>query len=68
MPRPTCICGFVTPTPTACEVLILQHPLETLEAKNSARLLHLSPALQRLRGTGAGGGRRRTLAAATDRV
>ena len=26
----------------ACEVLILQHPLEEHEAKNSARLLHLS--------------------------
>ena len=41
-PQSTCICGFVTPTPTACEVLILQHPLEEHHAKNSARLLHLS--------------------------
>ena len=47
-PHATCICGFVTPTPTACEVLILQHPLETLEAKNSARLLHLSLPHSRL--------------------
>ena len=41
-PQATCICGFVTPTPTTCEVLILQHPLEEHHAKNSARLLHLS--------------------------
>ncbi|MFZ3127140.1 MAG: tRNA-uridine aminocarboxypropyltransferase [Rhodoferax sp.] len=41
-PQATCICSFVTPTPTVCEVLILQHPLEEHHAKNSARLLHLS--------------------------
>ena len=41
-PLATCICRFATPTPTACEVLILQHPLEQHHAKNSARLLHLS--------------------------
>ncbi|WP_296510080.1 tRNA-uridine aminocarboxypropyltransferase [Rhodoferax sp.] len=41
-PQITCICGWVTPTPAACEVLILQHPLEQHHAKNSARLLHLS--------------------------
>ena len=41
-PQSTCICGFVTPTQTATEVLILQHPLEEHEAKNTARLLHLS--------------------------
>ncbi len=41
-PQATCICRFVTPTPTACDVLILQHPLEAQHAKNSARLLHLS--------------------------
>jgi DTW domain-containing protein YfiP len=41
-PQATCICGYVTPTPHACEVLILQHPLEQHHAKNSARLLHLS--------------------------
>jgi len=41
-PQAVCICGFITPTPTACEVLILQHPLEAHQAKNSARLLHLS--------------------------
>ncbi len=41
-PQATCICGFITPTATACELLILQHPLEAQHAKNSARLLHLS--------------------------
>lgn len=41
-PQTTCICGLVTPTPHACDVLILQHPLEEHHAKNSARLLHLS--------------------------
>ena len=41
-PEVTCICGLVTLTPHACEVLILQHPLEVHHAKNSARLLHLS--------------------------
>ena len=41
-PQATCVCGFITPTATACELLILQHPLEAQHAKNSARLLHLS--------------------------
>ena len=41
-PQATCICQWITPTAQACEVLILQHPLEEHEAKNSARLLHLS--------------------------
>ena len=41
-PQSTCICQWITPTPTASEVLILQHPLEEHHAKNSARLLHLS--------------------------
>lgn len=39
-PLATCICRFVTPVAPACEVLILQHPLEEHHAKNSARLLH----------------------------
>ncbi len=47
-PQATCICGLVTPTPHACEVLILQHPLEEHHAKNSARLLHLSLPNSRL--------------------
>ena len=37
-----CICALVCPTAHATEILILQHPLETHHAKNSARLLHLS--------------------------
>lgn len=41
-PLATCICSFITLTASACEVLILQHPLEQHHAKNSARLLHLS--------------------------
>jgi DTW domain-containing protein len=41
-PQATCICSFVTPTVAACEVLILQHPLEQHHAKNSVRLLHMS--------------------------
>ena len=47
-PQSTCICRWITPTRHACEVLILQHPLEVHEAKNSARLLHLSLAASRL--------------------
>jgi DTW domain-containing protein len=41
-PQSTCICQWITPTHAACEVIILQHPLEEHHAKNSARLLHLS--------------------------
>ena len=41
-PISTCICHWVTPTATAVEVVILQHPLEVDNAKGSARLLHLS--------------------------
>ncbi len=41
-PQATCICRFVTPTASAVEVVILQHPLEVAHAKNTARLLHLS--------------------------
>lgn len=41
-PESACICYLVTPVVHATEVLILQHPLETHQAKNSARLLHLS--------------------------
>jgi DTW domain-containing protein len=47
-PQTTCICRFVTPIAPACEVLILQHPLEEHHAKNSARLLHLSLPNSRL--------------------
>ena len=41
-PQSTCICCFVTPTAHATEVLIMQHPMEVYEAKNTALLLHLS--------------------------
>lgn len=41
-PQSTCICGWIRRTGNAVEVLILQHPMEVLQAKGSARLLHLS--------------------------
>lgn len=41
-PPSTCLCPLVVPTASACELLILQHPLEVHHAKGSARLLHLS--------------------------
>ena len=41
-PQATCLCHLAVPTASACELLILQHPLEVHHAKNSARLLHLS--------------------------
>jgi len=47
-PVSACLCRWVTPTPSACEVLILQHPLEVAHAKNTARLLHLSLPSSRL--------------------
>lgn len=43
-PQRTCICHWVTPTESAVEVLILQHPLEVGNAKGSVRLLQLSLA------------------------
>jgi DTW domain-containing protein YfiP len=36
-----CICRFATPVAGSVELLVLQHPLEVHNAKNSARLLHL---------------------------
>jgi DTW domain-containing protein len=36
-----CICRWVAPVAAAVELLVLQHPLEVRNAKNSARLLHL---------------------------
>lgn len=47
-PQNACICHWVRPTEHQTEVLILQHPLEVHEAKGTARLLHLSLALNRL--------------------
>jgi DTW domain-containing protein YfiP len=37
-----CICQWITPLVSSVELLILQHPLEVGNAKNSARLLQLS--------------------------
>lgn len=42
--RTACICHWVRPVSSPVELLILQHPLEVANAKNSARLLHLSVA------------------------
>jgi DTW domain-containing protein YfiP len=39
--RAVCICGWIVPVASPVELLILQHPLEVRNAKNSARLLHL---------------------------
>lgn len=36
-----CICHLIVKVATDIEVLILQHPLEVLETKGTARLLHL---------------------------
>lgn len=36
-----CICHWIRPVRARCAVLVLQHPMETANAKNSARLLHL---------------------------
>lgn len=43
-PDPTCLCDLVQPTPHATEVLVLQHPQEVRQAKNSVALLRLSLA------------------------
>ena len=43
-PLRACICGWVTPTSNVIDVLLLQHPLEVGNAKNSLRLLQLSLA------------------------
>jgi DTW domain-containing protein YfiP len=39
--RSACICHWVRPLSSSVDLLILQHPLEVRNAKNSARLLHL---------------------------
>ncbi|MFT5532407.1 MAG: DTW domain-containing protein YfiP [Burkholderiaceae bacterium] len=41
-PQTTCICAWISPVTASTEVVILQHPLETDNAKGSARLLHMS--------------------------
>lgn len=43
-PQATCLCGLVRPTGHRTEVLVLQHPQEQRQAKNSVRLLQLSLA------------------------
>ncbi|MFC7287311.1 tRNA-uridine aminocarboxypropyltransferase [Herminiimonas glaciei] len=43
-----CICHWIKTVEHEVEVLFLQHPLETGNAKNSARLLHLSLPHSRL--------------------
>jgi len=44
LPARTCLCALVTPVRNEVEVLVLQHPDEAREAKNSARLLRLGLA------------------------
>jgi DTW domain-containing protein len=39
-----CICRWVAPVHASAALLVLQHPIEVANAKNSARLLHLSVA------------------------
>jgi DTW domain-containing protein len=43
-----CICQWVRPLSSRVDLLILQHPLEVRNAKNSARLLHLCVSGSRL--------------------
>jgi DTW domain-containing protein YfiP len=43
-PQSACICRWIAPVAPQVELLILQHPLEVANAKNSARLLHLCVA------------------------
>ena len=44
LPARTCVCGLVARVANDVEVLVLQHPAEAAEAKNSARLMRLSLA------------------------
>lgn len=43
-PQTTCICALATPIENKVEVIILRHPQETANAKNTATLLKLSLA------------------------
>lgn len=43
-PQAACLCEWVRPTAHRTEVLVLQHPQEQRQAKNSVRLLRLSLA------------------------
>lgn len=40
-PQTTCLCSLVTPVSNRVEVIILRHPMESGNAKNTATLLHL---------------------------
>jgi DTW domain-containing protein YfiP len=40
-PLSTCVCKYIHVVNNHVELIILQHPLEVTEAKNTARLLHL---------------------------
>lgn len=42
--RSACICRWIAQVAPRAALLVLQHPLEVANAKNSARLLHLSVA------------------------
>jgi DTW domain-containing protein YfiP len=41
-PQVTCLCALVRPTPHRTEVVVLQHPQEQRQAKNSVALLRMS--------------------------
>ena len=41
-PASSCICQWITPVVSKTALLVLQHPMEVTNAKNTARLLHLS--------------------------
>ena len=43
-PQATCLCALARPTAHRIEVLVLQHPQEQRQAKNSVALLRLSLA------------------------
>lgn len=47
-PLRTCMCEWITATANEVELVILQHPLEVNNVKNTARLLHLSLSNSRL--------------------
>lgn len=47
-PLRTCVCRWIVPLSNLVEVIILQHPLETHNAKNTVRLLHMSLQQSRL--------------------
>lgn len=47
-PQTACICAAVERVDTPVELLILMHPMETGQAKNSGRLLHLCAPGSRL--------------------